>query len=147
MPYKELNLDSQLCFRLYTVSRLVVQCYRPFLNRLHITYPQYLVMMMLWEKDSVSVSDISKRLVLESNTVTPLLQRMEKDELIRRTKGKKDTRQTIISLTKKGKDLEEQAKEVPQCVAKYLTDKDISSKDMLFLMPILDNMIGLLKNK
>lgn len=141
MPYKELNLDSQLCFRLYTVSRLVVQCYRPFLEKINLTYTQYLVMMILWEKSPVCVSEISKRLILESNTVTPLLQRMEKDGLIEREKSKDDSRRTIIFLTKKGKEMEEQAKEIPLCITKYLSDKNIVQKDLIAIIPLLDNMI------
>ena len=126
MPYKELNLDSQLCFRLYTASRLVVHCYQPFLEKVNLTYLQYIVMMVLWEKDRVSVGEISHRLMLESNTITPLLKRMEKEQLILREKGKKDMRKTIVSLTKKGKQLEKKAIEIPLCMSNSLLNKNIS---------------------
>ena len=72
-------LDNQLCFRLYTASRLLTQAYHPLLSEQGLTYPQYLVLLVLWEKDGQPVNDIAKRLCLETNTVTPLLQRMEKE--------------------------------------------------------------------
>ena len=87
-----LKLDNQLCFRLYTASRLITQAYTPFLTRLGITYPQYLVMMVLWEKDSQPVNDIAKRLYLETNTVTPLLKRMESEGLVERLRDAADRR-------------------------------------------------------
>lgn len=100
------RLDNQLCFRLYTASRLLTQAYNPLLSEFGLTYPQYLVLLVLWEKDAQPVNDIAKRLYLESNTVTPLLQRMEKEGVITRTKGKQDARQMIVSLTQKGKGLQ-----------------------------------------
>ena len=94
-------LDNQLCFRLYTASRLLTQAYHPLLSEQGLTYPQYLVLLVLWEKDGQPVNDIAKRLCLETNTVTPLLQRMEKEGIITRAKGKTDARQMIVSLTQK----------------------------------------------
>ena len=99
--HEELRLDNQICFRLYTAARLIQQAYTPLLNQLGITYPQYLVMMVLWEKDAQPVNDIAHRLVLETNTVTPLLQRMEKQGIVVRKRGKEDKRQQIVSLQKK----------------------------------------------
>ena len=107
--HAELQLDNQICFRLYTAARLVIQAYTPMLNELGITYPQYLVLMVLWEKDNQPVNDIAHRLLLETNTVTPLLQRMEKLGIVSRKKGEQDKRQQIVSLTEKGKAMEEQA--------------------------------------
>ena len=108
--HAELQIDNQICFRLYTAARLVTQAYTPMLTELGITYPQYLVLMVLWEKDCQPVNDIAHRLLLETNTVTPLLQRMEKQGLLTRKQGKEDSRQRIVSLTKHGKELEEKAK-------------------------------------
>jgi len=79
MDYEKLKLDKQLCFRLYAASRLITQAYRPYLDKLGVTYPQYLVLMVLWETDELPVNDIAKRLALETNTVTPLIQRMERE--------------------------------------------------------------------
>ena len=111
--YDQLKLENQVCFRLYTASRTLTQAYRPLLEPLGLTYPQYLVMLVLWERDNQLVGDISRRLMLDSNTLTPLLQRMEKEGFIIRTKGIADGRQTLVSLTKRGARLEEQAKDIP----------------------------------
>ena len=105
--YAELQLDNQICFRLYTAARLMTQAYTPMFTELGITYPQYLVLMILWEEDNQPVNDIAHRLLLETNTVTPLLQRMEKQELVSRHKGEHDKRQQIVSLTEKGRQMEE----------------------------------------
>lgn len=115
--YDQLKLENQPCFRLYTASRIITQAYRPLLEPLGLTYPQYLVMLVLWERDNQFVGDISRRLQLDTNTLTPLLQRMEKDGLVIRTKGIADGRQTLVSLTKKGLHLEEQAKDIPEKMA------------------------------
>ena len=104
--HSELQLDNQVCFRLYTAARLVIQAYTPMLTELGITYPQYLVLMVLWEKDMQPVNDIAHRLFLETNTVTPLLQRMEKQGIITRQKGKEDKRQQIVSLTEEARAME-----------------------------------------
>ena len=120
--HAELQLDNQICFRLYTAARLVTQAYTPMLTALGITYPQYLVLMVLWEKDEQPVNDIARRLVLETNTVTPLLQRMEKLGLVSRKKGEQDKRQQIVSLTEKGKQLEEEAfNSIPQGMGEKLS--------------------------
>ena len=104
-----LQLDNQICFRLYTAARLITQAYTPMLNTLGITYPQYLVLMVLWEKDGQPVNDIAHRLFLETNTVTPLLQRMEKQGIIVRQRGQEDKRRQMITLTQKGRAMEEEA--------------------------------------
>ena len=78
MEYEQLKLENQLCFRLYAAARLTIGAYHPYLAPLRITYPQYLVLLVLWEKDRLPVNDIARRLMLETNTVTPLLQRMER---------------------------------------------------------------------
>lgn len=146
MPYNELRLDSQLCVRLYTASRLVIQAYHPFLEKINLTYPQYIVMLILWEKDNITVGEISKRLLLETNTLTPLLKRIEKEGLISKKTSPKDTRQKIISLTKKGKDLEEQALEVPRCMQDFLLSNNINEEDLSSIIPVMDNLIDTLKN-
>ncbi|MBO7138571.1 MAG: MarR family transcriptional regulator [Bacteroidaceae bacterium] len=117
MAYEQLKLDNQLCFRLYTAARLTMGAYHPYLDPLGITYPQYLVMLVLWEHEKQTVMDISHRLLLDTNTVTPLLQRIEKAGLIKRTKGKEDARQRIVTLTDKGLAMQEQAKHIPECLS------------------------------
>ena len=146
--HAELQLDNQICFRLYTAARLVTQAYTPMLTALGITYPQYLVLMVLWEKDEQPVNDIARRLVLETNTVTPLLQRMEKLGLVSRKKGELDKRQQIVSLTKKGKQLEEEAyAQIPAGMNEQLSACPLKSEDYQHLAQELDAIIDTLKNK
>ena len=148
MAHAELQLDNQVCFRLYTAARLITQAYTPILTALGITYPQYLVMMVLWEKDEQPVNDIARRLVLETNTVTPLLQRMEKLGLVSRKKGEQDKRQQIVSLTKKGKQLEEEAyAQIPAGMNEQLSACPLKSEDYQHLAQELDAIIDTLKNK
>ena len=108
------KLDNQLCFRLYSASRLMTQAYTPLLSEHGLTYPQYLVLMVLWEKDEQPVNDIAKRLLLETNTVTPLLKRMEAEGVVTRSRGREDARQIIVRLTQKGVDLQKQLTGVPE---------------------------------
>ena len=144
--HAELQLDNQLCFRLYTASRLITQAYTPMLSELGITYPQYLVLMVLWEQDNQPVNDIAHRLLLETNTVTPLLQRMEKLGLIIRKKGEQDKRQQIVNLTEKGKNLEEEAyRLIPAGMSKQFEACPLKRDDYQNLAQELDSIISVLK--
>ncbi len=109
-----LKLDNQLCFSLYCASRAIIRAYKPLLDRLGITYTQYITLLVLWEQDSISVNRLGKRLTLDSGTLTPLLKKMEKSKLIARTRNPKDERQINISLTEKGKKLKNKAMEIPE---------------------------------
>ena len=139
--YEHMKLDNQLCFRLYTAARLVMQAYYPYFEPLGITYPQYLVLLVLWENDHLPVNDIAHLLHLETNTVTPLLQRMEKQGLVTRTRGKEDTRQRIVSLTGEGRALEEKAKDIPCCLKAELSDKMEDINCLMASIPALDQLI------
>jgi len=108
------QLDAQLCFALYSTSLSMSKLYRKLLRKLGITYSQYLVLMVLWERDQLTVSDIGERLVLDSATLTPLLKRMEAQGLVSRQRAASDERQVIISLTPDGDALREQAVELPR---------------------------------
>ena len=145
MTENQLKPENQLCFRLYTAARLTMGAYHPYLDQLGLTYPQYLVMLVLWEQDRQPVCDIAKKLLLDTNTVTPLLQRMEKSGLIVRTKGKEDTRQRIVSLTQKGKDLYMQAKPIPSCLSRDVALKTGEEEEILTMIPTLDKLIEGLK--
>ena len=145
MEYEQLKLDNQLCFRLYTAARLTMGTYHPYLDPLGITYPQYLVLLVLWEHDKQPVNDIAHKLFLETNTVTPLLQRMEKAGLVKRTKGKEDTRQRIVSLTKKGIEIREQAKHIPECLSADIIKNEGSVEEISQMIPTLDKLIEGLK--
>ena len=136
------KLDNQLCFRLYTASRLLTQAYHPLLSEYGLTYPQYLVLLVLWEKDAQPVNDIAKRLLLETNTVTPLLQRMEKEGILIRKKGEKDARQIIVSLTGKGIELKNQLAAVPATVGNAVICDSVTPETMPELFRMLDDIIG-----
>jgi DNA-binding MarR family transcriptional regulator len=110
------QLDDQLCFALYSTSLAMTKLYRKLLRKLGLTYSQYLVMMVLWQQDELTVSDIGERLFLDSATLTPLLKRMEAQELITRQRSANDERQVIIMLTKAGNALRKQAAELPKSV-------------------------------
>ena len=143
----EFLLDNQLCFRLYTASRLLTQAYHPLLSEQGLTYPQYLVLLVLWEKDAQPVNDIAKRLYLETNTVTPLLQRMEKEGILTRTKGTKDARQMIVKLTKKGKKLQDQLTEVPLTVGDAVICESVTPETAPELFKMLDGIIAQLSER
>lgn len=145
MAYEQLKLSNQVCFRLYTASRLVTQAYKPYLDRLGITYPQYLVLMVLWENDNQPVTEIASKLVLETNTVTPLIQRMEKQGLVVRTRGQVDTRQRLVSLTREGKAMEKEAAKIPSCMTDDLHGCGLSDGSVRSMVPGLDDLIAKLK--
>ncbi|MBQ1709140.1 MAG: MarR family transcriptional regulator [Bacteroidales bacterium] len=139
---EEFKLDNQLCFRLYTASRLLSQAYHPLLSEHGLTYPQYLVLLALWEKDAQPVNDIAKRLFLETNTVTPLLQRMEKEGILTRRKGEKDARQMIVSLTGKGKELQKKLADVPFTIGSAVICDSVTPETTPELFRMLDDIIG-----
>ena len=141
MIQEEFKLDNQLCFRLYTASRLLSQAYHPLLSEHGLTYPQYLVLLALWEKDAQPVNDIAKRLFLETNTVTPLLQRMEKEGILSRRKGEKDARQMIVSLTGKGKGLQKKLADVPFTVGSAVICESVTPETTPELFRMLDDII------
>ena len=140
------KLDNQLCFRLYTASRLITQAYHPLLSGYGLTYPQYLVLLVLWENDSQPVNDIAKRLMLETNTVTPLLKRMEAEGILTRTQGKKDARQMIVKLTKKGRDLQDKLLDVPETVGSSVLCESVTPETVPTLFRMLDDIIEQLKH-
>lgn len=139
---EQLKLDNQLCFRLYTAARLTMGVYHCHLDSMGITYPQYLVLIVLWEKDKQPVCDLCKRLLLETNTVTPLLQRMEKAGLLTRTRGKEDSRQRIVSLTDKGREMEKKAAEIHDILRREITLNLGEEENFTQMIPTLDKLIG-----
>jgi DNA-binding MarR family transcriptional regulator len=116
-PDDALLLDNQLCFALYAASRAMVAAYQPLLARLGVTYPQYLVLLVLWERDGASVRELGERLQLDSGTLTPLLKRMEAAGLVSRARAAHDERVVQVTLTVKGRRLKERAREVPAALA------------------------------
>jgi DNA-binding MarR family transcriptional regulator len=113
-----LKLDNQLCFSLYACSRAISRMYRPLLDKIGLTYPQYLVMMVLWDKEESTVKELGELLDLDSGTLTPMLKRMEGAQLLQRQRSKQDERVVIVRLTETGRALQEQAICIPQALAK-----------------------------
>lgn len=143
---EEFKLDNQLCFRLYTASRLMTQTYYPLLSEHGLTYPQYLVLLVLWEEDSQPVNDIAHKLYLETNTMTPLLQRMEKAGILTRQRGDKDARQMIVSLTKKGCDMQKKLADVPFKVGGAVLCDSVTPQTAPTLYKMLNDIITKLNN-
>lgn len=125
-----LLLENQLCFPLYAVSRLVTQLYTPLLDQLGITYPQYLVLLVLWEHGQLSVTDIGAQLLLETNTLTPLLKRMEQKQLIQRTRATDDERRVLIALTTKGKKLKQKALCIPEALIAGMQESTLTQREV-----------------
>ena len=111
-----LLLDSQLCFALYSTSLMMTKVYKPLLQALGLTYPQYLAMMVLWEHDGMTVGEVSTRLLTDPGSLTPLLKRLEGEGLLSRTRSKEDERVVRLYLTEQGHALREKAKSVPSCI-------------------------------
>ncbi len=131
------RLDNQLCFALYSTSLAMSKVYRKLLPKLGLTYSQYLVMMVLWEQNELTVSDIGERLFLDSATLTPLLKRMEAAELITRVRAVNDERQVIITLTKSGDTLRDKAAELQNevfCATACNLDEVIAMKEQLIAL-------------
>ena len=137
---EQFKLDNQLCFRLYTASRLLTQAYHPLLSEHGLTYPQYLVLMVLWENDAQPVNDIAKRLMLE-------LKRMELQGILTRSKGLADARQVIVSLTEKGQNLQKLLTDVPMKVGSAVLCKSVTPDTVPALFGMLDDIIAKLDNQ
>lgn len=141
MASEQLKLENQLCFPIYAASRLIIRNYQPFLEKLGVTYPQYLVLLVLWEQDSITVNAITKKLILNTNTITPLLQRMETLGIIVRQRSSEDERKVLVSLTEKGKALREDAQEIPAILGSQLVSGKMTIKQLLSLKESLYHLI------
>lgn len=144
MAYEQLKLENQLCFPVYAASRLIIREYQPHLDRLGITYPQYLVLMVLWEEDNLTVNDITRKLVLNTNTVTPLLKRMQQQGIIDRKRSDEDERKVIVQLTSKGRALQEEAAHIPESLVRRLADSNLKMDELLRLKDSLNSIIRFL---
>lgn len=133
--YEQLLLQNQLCFPMYACGRKIVAAYNPYLKPLGLTYTQYIVFMVLWEKESVNVGQLGSILHLDAGTLTPLLKTLEKEGYVKRERSREDERVTIISITKKGNDLKEKCKDIPVELAKK--ESPLSEKDAKKLYGLL----------
>ncbi|GLB51612.1 organic hydroperoxide resistance transcriptional regulator [Neptunitalea chrysea] len=133
------KLENQICFSLYAASRLVTKCYKPLLKDFEITYPQYLVLLVLWEQEAVSLNFIAEKLLLQSNTLTPLVKRMEELELLTRTKSHMDERSIIISLAEKGRAIKDAAIDLP---FELVSGFNFSMEEITMLKTLLDKLVN-----
>ena len=139
---ERLHLDNQLCFPLYALSRQMTALYRPYLEKLDLTYPQYLVMLLLWEREKLSVKEIGCELWLDSGTLTPLLKRMEETGLVSRLRCTQDERIVHVQLTKEGKQLQKKAVGIPDNI---FTELSISNAQLKSLKKELSGILNKLK--
>ena len=145
--FSVLYLEKQLCFPLYAASRLTTKIYEPFLSELDITYPQYLVLMVLWQNNPMTVSEIGKKLFLESNTLTPLLKRLEQKKLIQRTRSAEDERKVIVSLTSQGEDLKQSAVAIPGKIISTFSSEAFSADEIVAFQKTLNKLTSMLNEK
>lgn len=138
-----LKLENQLCFSIYASSRAITKIYRPLLDKLGLTYPQYLVMLVLWESDKITLRDLGTKLYLDSGTLTPLLKRLESTGLVKRERSVDDERVLCVSITDKGINMKEQARKIPKCILEAI------NIDTAFLMDLkrkTDELLSHLNN-
>lgn len=134
-----LKLENQICFAIYACSRELTKLYRPLLQELGLTYTQYVTMLALWEQDQVTVSTLGAKLYLDSGTLTPLLKKLEAAGLITRTRDKNDERNVVIALTEQGKQLREQAVDIPE---KLLCQLDASPEEGTLLLTQMQELMA-----
>jgi DNA-binding MarR family transcriptional regulator len=115
---EQLKLDNQLCFSLYTASRLITRLYQPYLKKIDLTYLQYIVMLVMWEKEKIFLKDLGELLYLDSGTLSPLIKKLEKKDLVKKQRSEQDERILELEITQKGKELKEKAKNIPFKIAK-----------------------------
>ena len=134
-----LALKNQLCFPLYAASKELTRRYKPYLDPLGLTYTQYVTMMALWEEDGLAVSELGKRLYLDSATLTPLLKRLEARGYVSRARSAQDERVVVVSLTEEGRALRDKAVEVPSCI---FGDLNMDIADIRQLKGLLEKMLA-----
>lgn len=118
--HENLKLDNQLCFKIYSISKSIVRIYGPLLKEIDLTYPQYLTMMVLWEHKKLSFKEISSKLKMKTGTLTPILNKLESSGYLEKIKDEKDDRKIYISITTKGLEIEDKAKDIPRKIVKDL---------------------------
>jgi len=132
--FDDLKLENQLCFPLYACSKEIIKMYKPFLDKINLTYTQYITMMVLWDKKEINVKELGKHLFLDSGTLTPVLKKLESKGYVERKRAIDDERNLIISITKSGMNLKNKSKEIPEKISKCI---DLNEKDALELYRIL----------
>lgn len=145
--FSVLFLENQICFPFYALSRLTIKLYEPLLSELGITYTQYLVLLVLWQKNNQTVNEIGSTLFLESNTLTPLLKRLEQKELLSRVRSREDERKVFISLTEKGEALKHDAVKIPGKILGNFAGETFSMEEAVQFQQQLFQLIQLLDHK
>lgn len=134
-----LKLEYQLCFPLYACSREVIKLYKPHLDKLDLTYTQYIVMLVLWEKKTITTKELGRDLFLDSGTLTPLLKKMESKGLLTRMRSKEDERNLVVTITEQGMELREAAKDVPDKMSKCVL---LDTEESVTLYRLLYKLLG-----
>ena len=142
MDYEQLKLGNQFCFPVYAASRLITREYQPHLDELGITYPQYLVLLVLWESDGMTVNEIAHKLILNTNTVTPLLKRMELAGLLKRSRSGEDERKVEVRLTPEGIRLRETAASIPEKLVRGIHTGSLNLEEMVEVRDQLNRLIA-----
>lgn len=142
--YEAMKLSNQLCFPLYAASRNIVSLYTPYLKPLGLTYTQYIVLLVLWEKDEITVGEICEKLMLDNGTLSPLLKKMQEEGYIEKRRSKEDDRVVLVSLSKEGRALQDKAKDVPEKVASCI---DLPPEKAQMLYTLLYELLENQKNK
>lgn len=137
--YDCLKLENQLCFPLYVTSKEIIKKYKPFLDKIDLTYTQYIVMLTLWEEEALNVKTLGEKLFLDSGTLTPLLKKLETKGFIKRDKSIKDERNLNITITKQGKELKEKCKNIPSSVGECI---DLNKEEVLLLYNLLYKLLN-----
>lgn len=142
--YEGLRLKNQICFPLYAASREVIKQYRPYLDKLNLTYTQYIAMMVFWEEKRLSVKEVGKRLFLDSGTLTPVLKSLEGKGYVRRSRSAEDERVLMVEITEEGERLKEEAKSVPEKVAGCVK---LEPDEAMRLYELLYKVLGAIKEE
>ena len=141
--FENLKLENQLCFRVYSASKSIVRLYGPLLNEIGLTYPQYLAMMVLWEHEKLSFKEISSKLKMKTGTLTPILNKLEKNGYLEKVKDEKDDRKIYIVVTSQGLELGEKAKDIPQKIGESL---HLSEEEFLRYLKEFDELVKRIDN-
>lgn len=137
--YDDLRLDNQLCFPLYVLSKEVIKQYRPYLDKINLTYTQYIAMMVIWEKEKINVKELGKKLYLDSGTLTPVLKSLEAKGFVTRYRSQEDERLLMVEITAEGIALKDKALEIPR---KMVSKIDISLNDAIVMHRQLYNLLN-----
>lgn len=137
--FENLKLEKQMCFPLYACSREVIKRYKPFLDEIDLTYTQYIVMMVLWDRKQINVKELGNNLFLDSGTLSPVLKKLESKEYIKRRRNNEDERNLNLSITKKGEELKQKAKDIPEKISNCI---NITEKEAIELYKTLYKILS-----